>query len=63
MIHTCARCKRTYTVQEWEALPGAVNGRDWVFSPSHVLELRNCSCGGTMTHDPLPPILQLGATS
>jgi len=57
--HVCSRCKKSYTSDEWEALPGAINGREWAVTESLVLEMRNCSCGGTMGFDPLPPVLQV----
>lgn len=43
LVHTCS-CKRTFTQEQWDALPYV--GKMIEDDPP-VLELRNCPCGST----------------
>ena len=57
--HKCTKCGATYDATEWESLPGAAGGVEHELARGILLEYRNCACDGTMTHDPLPPVLSL----
>jgi hypothetical protein len=49
-IKTCGCCGKTYTAQEWAALP--LLGRMRMDGES--LELRNCSCRSTLAMEVSP---------
>ena len=44
VIKTCS-CKREYTREQWEALPGK---KPQTFDWGEVHEMRNCPCGSTI---------------
>ena len=45
----CTCCQKMYSEQEWNQLPPAAGGLRMDLGDGEALEMRNCSCNGTLS--------------